>query len=142
MSDGIPSGLTKCTIASIASCCVNSLGTAKLSIKYKVTDFLCVVLCAMVSTALVLGGCGVTGHYEYSGPCKGFHKDQHSCLKAADNSEVIGNIGLGQSMAQVREIMGKGPELRDANQDSETWTYITEYSTQTFTSIIFKDGAQ
>ena len=43
-------------------------------------------------------------------------------------------------MAQVQEIMGKGPEQRDAKQDSETWTYITGYSTQTFTSIVFKDG--
>ena len=89
---------------------------------------------------LLLNGCGVSGHYRGSGPCKGFHKDQQACLNAADNSAVIGRVKIGQSFEDVRKIMGKYPERREANEFSEEWSYLTSYSSSLLTVIVFKQG--
>ena len=94
----------------------------------------------LIAAALLLNGCGVSGHYQSSGPCKGFHKDQQACLRAAENSRVIGKVNLGQSLEEVRQIMGKDPERREVAKNCETWGYITTYVGYRFTTIIFRNG--
>lgn len=88
---------------------------------------------------LIVNGCSVSGHYRSEGPCKGFHKDQQACERAAANSKVIGKVMIGQSLDDVREIMGKDPERRKASAKEEIWSYITDYSNHLFTTIIFKN---
>ena len=90
----------------------------------------------------LINGCGVSGHYRSEGPCQGFHKDQEACERAANNSSVIGNINLGHTLNDVRQIMGKGPEIRkaDSSDSSESWGYRTSYNGNRFTTIIFKNG--
>ena len=94
----------------------------------------------LIAAFLLLNGCGVSGHYQSSGPCKGFHKDQQACQRAAENSSVIGKVNLGQSLEEVRQIMGKDPERREVTKDSENWEYITSYAGYRFTTIIFRNG--
>lgn len=91
---------------------------------------------------LLMNGCGVSGHYRSSGPCQGFHKDQEACERAAANSSVIGNVNLGNTLNEVREIMGKGPEQRKANSNDnmESWGYRTSYNGNRYTTILFKNG--
>lgn len=95
----------------------------------------------LVAGSLLLSACGVSGHYESSGPCKGFHRDQRACQRAAENTSSIGNVKVGQSLADVRQIMGKDPERREASSDSETWGYLTDYMAQRLTVIVFKNGS-
>ena len=94
----------------------------------------------LIAAVLLLNGCGISGHYRSSGPCKGFHKDQQACQRAAENSSVIGKVNLGQSLEEVRKIMGKDPERREVTKDSETWGYLTSYADYRFTTVIFRDG--
>ena len=94
----------------------------------------------LIFIVILLNGCGVSGHYQSSSPCKGFHKDQKSCQSAAENLSVIGKVNLGQSLKEVREIMGKDPEHRQVTNESETWEYITSYACLRFTTITFKNG--
>ncbi len=94
----------------------------------------------LIAAVLLLNACGISGHYQSSGPCEGFHKDQQACLRAAENSMVIGKVKLGQSINEVRQIMGKDPERREVTNDSETWGYITSYAGNRFSTIIFKNG--
>ena len=95
---------------------------------------------SLVVISLLLTSCGISGHYEDSGPCKGFHTDQQACKRAAENSSVIGKIKIGQPIAEVRQIMGKDPERREASSDSETWGYLTDYMAHLVTVIVFKSG--
>jgi hypothetical protein len=94
---------------------------------------------ALLACSLLLGSCGVTGHYESEGPCKGFRKDQQACQRADQNSRVIGQVKLGQTTSEVRSIMGKDPERRQAQGNVETWWYLTEYATMRYAVITFKD---
>lgn len=89
----------------------------------------------------LLSACGVSGHYESSGPCKGFHRDQQACQRAAENSSAIGKVKVGQSFSEVRQIMGKDPERREVSADTETWRYLTDYMAKLLTTIVFKNGA-
>jgi hypothetical protein len=93
-----------------------------------------------VVISLLLASCALSGHYESSGPCKGFHKDQQSCMRAAENSRVIGKVNPGQPLAEVRQIMGKDPERREVSSNSETWGYLTDYMAHMMTAIVFKNG--
>ena len=91
--------------------------------------------------SLLLTACAVSGHYESSGPCRGFHTDQLACQRAAEKSAVIGKVKAGQSRAEVRQIMGKDPERREVTTNTETWVYLTNYMDQLLTVIVFKNGA-
>jgi hypothetical protein len=37
--------------------------------------------------------------------------------------------------------MGRGPERHEASADSEVWSYLTDYTNQILTVIVFKQGA-
>lgn len=94
----------------------------------------------LILVAILINGCSISGHYRSEGPCKGFHKDQQACERAAANSSVIGKVNIGQSLEDVRQIMGKDPERREVSKESETWGYITSYAGHRFTTITFKNG--
>jgi hypothetical protein len=49
-------------------------------------------------------------------------------------------VKLGQSLAEVRQIMGKDPERREVTSDIETWGFLTDYMGQLLTLIDFKNG--
>ncbi len=93
----------------------------------------------LFATSLLLGACGVSGHYESEGPCKGFHKDQQACKRAAQNASVIGKVKLGQTTSEVSQIMGKDPERRQAQGDTETWWYLTDYMSKRSAMIVFRN---
>lgn len=94
----------------------------------------------LISVIMLISGCSVSGNYRSEGPCKGFHKYPEACESAAANSSVIGKVVLGQSLEEVRQIMGKDPERREVTENLETWGYITSYADNRFTTITFKNG--
>ena len=96
---------------------------------------------ATIVSVLLASGCGVSGNYRGEGPCKGFHRDQQACERAYENSLVAGKVRVGQSPSEVRAIMGRDPERREATADSEVWSYLTDYTNHILTVIVFKQGA-
>lgn len=90
--------------------------------------------------SVLLSACTYGGHYQRSGPCEGWHTDHVACLRAHDNSLVISKVQIGQSLADVRSIMGKDPERRGATANTESWGYLTNYSDHLVTTIVFIDG--
>jgi outer membrane protein assembly factor BamE (lipoprotein component of BamABCDE complex) len=92
-----------------------------------------------LAVTLLLGACGISGHYQSEGPCKGFHKDQQACQRAAENASVIGKVKLGQTTEEVSQVMGRGPERREARGETETWWYLTDYMARRSTIIVFKN---
>ena len=65
--------------------------------------------------------------------------------RAEENERNIGRIKVGQTLAEVRAIMGKDPERREARarfdgKVVEMWSYVTDYARKLDTTIIFVDG--
>ena len=65
--------------------------------------------------------------------------------RAEENRSRVARIALGQSLDDVRTIMGKDPEKREARQrfdgkKVELWTYVTDYTRKVDSTIIFLDG--
>ena len=89
---------------------------------------------------LVISGCSVSGKYRSEGPCEGFHKDPAACERAYANSSVAAKIQIGQAPSEVRTIMGHDPERREATAASESRSYLTDYTNQVFTVIVFEQG--
>ena len=86
------------------------------------------------------GGCAVSGHYRGSGPCKGFHTQPEACERAVANSQAIAHVLIGQSLEDVKEIMLNPPDRRVADEQSEAWSYITDYDNSMMTTIVFRGG--
>lgn len=64
---------------------------------------------------------------------------------ATDNQSRINRIRLGQTLAEVERIMGKGPErrstrLRYDGLSIEEWAYVTDYIHRADTMITFVGG--
>jgi hypothetical protein len=64
---------------------------------------------------------------------------------AAANQSHINRIRLGQTLAEVEKIMGKGPErrstrLRFDGLSIEEWAYVTDYVHRSDTLITFVGG--
>jgi len=97
------------------------------------------VLLTMVLVAMSLG-CGVSGHYMSSGPCKGFHTNPQACQRAADNALAISQVKMGQTIEQVSKIMGRGPDRREGTTEAESWSYLTDYDAELMTTIVFRQG--
>lgn len=91
----------------------------------------------LFAVAMSAGGCQF---HTSSGPCRGWHTDVKACLDAAANSQVIGQVKLGQTTEEVRVIMGKDPERRDASEVMESWSYLTDYEHELLTTIVFKNN--
>lgn len=65
--------------------------------------------------------------------------------RAEENERHINQIRVGQTVAEVRAIMGKDPERREARarfdgKTVEMWSYVTDYARKLDTTIIFVDG--
>ncbi len=65
--------------------------------------------------------------------------------RAEENEHHINHIQVGQTLQEVRAIMGKDPERREARarfdgKTVEMWSYVTDYARKLDTTIIFVDG--
>ena len=65
--------------------------------------------------------------------------------RAEENERHINQIRVGQTLQEVRAIMGKDPERREARarfdgKTVELWSYVTDYARKLDTTIIFVDG--
>ena len=65
--------------------------------------------------------------------------------RAEENRARLERITVGQSLDDVRTIMGKAPEKREvrARFDGKTvelWSYVTDYARKVDSTIIFVDG--
>ena len=94
----------------------------------------------LAGSVLLISACTYGGHYQRSGPCEGWHTDNAACIKAHDNSVAIARVHIGQTLDEVRFIMGKEPERREASADMERWGYLTDYSNELVTTIVFTNG--
>jgi hypothetical protein len=94
----------------------------------------------LIVSALIASGCNVSGQYRDEGPCQGFHTDPQACERAYGNSLVVGKIRIGQSPSEVRAVMGRDPERREATTETEVWSYLTDYTNEILTAIVFKNG--
>lgn len=64
---------------------------------------------------------------------------------AASNQRHINRLHLGQTLAEVEKVMGKGPErrstrLRYDGLSIEEWSYLTDYIHHNDTTITFVGG--
>jgi len=64
---------------------------------------------------------------------------------ARTNQQNINRIHLGQTLAEVTRVMGKGPErrstrLRFDGLSIEEWSYLTDYLRHSDTTITFVGG--
>lgn len=64
---------------------------------------------------------------------------------AASNQRNINRLHLGQTLAEVEKVMGKGPERRSARArfdglSIEEWSYLTDYIHRSDTTITFVGG--
>ena len=90
----------------------------------------------LLALPISVTGCGF---HTFSGPCSGWHTDPKACVDATANAQVIWQVKIGQTTEEVRKIMQKGPQRREATEAMETWSYFTDYDQDLFTTIIFKD---
>lgn len=65
--------------------------------------------------------------------------------RAGENQRNINRVRLGQTLAEVEKIMGRGPEkrstrLRFDGLSIEEWTYVTDYIHRADTAITFVGG--
>jgi len=65
--------------------------------------------------------------------------------RAEENERHINRIKVGQTLEEVRAIMGKDPERREARarfdgKTVEMWSYVTDYARKLDTTIIFVGG--
>ena len=77
-------------------------------------------------------------------PCHGYKTEPQACGDAIYNSARIGQVALGQTIAEVRAIMGRDAEtrsvsVRDGHND-ESWGFRTDYERRITTTIEFVDG--
>lgn len=89
---------------------------------------------------ILVNGCSLSPNYRADGPCKWFHKYPELCEAAAANAAVIGKVEVGQTFAEVRKVMGRDAERRQATESQETWEYITNYDYSRYSIITFVDG--
>jgi hypothetical protein len=89
---------------------------------------------------ILVNGCSLSPNYRADGPCKWFHKYPELCESAAANAAVIGKVEIGQTFAEVRKVMERDPERRQASESQESWEYITNYSQNRYATITFVDG--
>lgn len=111
-------------------------------------------LSLLVGVAMGLSGCSAVRNVvsppgEMTGdgrinPCHGHKADVQACGNALYNSARIGKVAIGQSIADVRQIMGHDPEQRSVQvldgHNSESWSFRTDYNGRITTRIEFKDA--
>ena len=65
--------------------------------------------------------------------------------RAEENRTRLDQIAVGQTIDQVRAIMKKAPERRDARlrfdgKKVEMWSYVSDYARRLDTTLTFVDG--
>lgn len=65
--------------------------------------------------------------------------------RAEENRARLNRIEVGRTIAQVRALMGKEPERREARlrfdgKKVELWSYVSDYGRKLDTTLIFVDG--
>jgi hypothetical protein len=88
------------------------------------------VAVALLAATAFLYGCG---------PC-GMVTDETACNHAVENAPRMANVKAGMTMAEVRTLMQRDPERREIDGNVETWAYITDYSGERMTVVVFTDG--
>ncbi len=77
-------------------------------------------------------------------PCHGHKADAQACGNALYNSTRIGKVSIGQSLTEVRQIMGHDPEQRSVQaldgHSVESWSFRTDYQGRITTRIEFRDA--
>jgi len=61
-------------------------------------------------------------------PCHGDYRDAQACGNAIFNESVIAQIHTGQTLTDVRAIMGHEAERRTVDGSNESWGYVTDYN--------------
>ena len=61
-------------------------------------------------------------------PCHGDYRDAQACGNAIFNESVIAQIHTGQTLTDVRAIMGHEAERRTVDGSDESWGYVTDYN--------------
>lgn len=69
----------------------------------------------------------------------------HAFRAAERNQQRINRVRLGQTLAEVEKVMGRGPErrstrLRFDGLSIEEWSYVTDYVYRSDTTITFVGG--
>jgi len=76
--------------------------------------------------------------------CTEHRVNPQACGEALYNAPRVAKVNLGQSVAEVRQIMGRDPEERLVRiQDGDTvevWAYLVNYANSTKGVINFKNG--
>ena len=76
--------------------------------------------------------------------CNSWATNPQACGEALYNAPRVTQIQLGQSIADVRRIMGRPPEHRSLNIEAgievEVWQYLTDYSNSVQSAITFRGG--
>jgi hypothetical protein len=75
-------------------------------------------------------------------PCHGYRSNYEACGAAIYNGSRIGKVTIGQTLSEVRSIMGREPEKRsirldDAGRTVEAWSFLTNYDNSITTHIQF-----
>lgn len=77
-------------------------------------------------------------------PCHGYKADPQACGDAIYNGARIGQVAIGQSVAEVRTIMGRDAETRSVSvrdgRNVESWGFRTDYERRITTTIEFVEG--
>jgi hypothetical protein len=65
--------------------------------------------------------------------------------RAEQNRARIDQVKVGQTLGEVRAIVGKPPEKREVRlrfdgKTVELWSYVTDYARKVDSTIIFLDG--
>lgn len=89
---------------------------------------------SILTLLAVLAGCHPIIHHQ--------QKDRlHEA--AAHNRVLITKVALGQSFADVQEILGapqKREAIRTPRGDQETWGYLIDYDRSLMSAVTFVDG--
>lgn len=77
-------------------------------------------------------------------PCHGYKANGQTCGDAIYNSARIGQVAIGQTIAEVRAVMGRDAETRSVSvrdgHNVEAWGFRTDYEKRITTTIEFVDG--
>ena len=76
--------------------------------------------------------------------CNDWSTNKQACGEALYNAPRVAKINLGQTLSEVRQIMGRDPEQRSVKEEDgqaiEEWQYLTNYKAHIISVITFKNS--
>jgi hypothetical protein len=76
--------------------------------------------------------------------CNDWSTNPQACGEARYNAPRVAKINLGQSISEVRQIMGRDPEQRSLKEEGghaiEEWQYLTNYKESIVSVITFRNS--